>query len=239
MLNLARRHITWPLAALACLFLVWGMASTRAFDACINPPQTLAPAIGQRHSGAVLGVGETFSAYGKCTAIFVVKERDTITAVSTLLLAIITVGLGFIARSQYRTSRAQLRAYVGVETANYSVNLPKHEARVRIRNFGQTPAYKVACSIGIEIVAEFTPATDGKKARIPGLATIYPQHSQTIRRKVDFVAPDGDGPVGIFVFGRIEYTDAFGDSRWTNFRFNADPQTGEMATSDEGGNDAN
>jgi len=38
-----------------------------------------------------------------------------------LLLAAITLFLALIARLQFTTSRAQLRAYVGISTADYAI----------------------------------------------------------------------------------------------------------------------
>jgi hypothetical protein len=162
---------------------------------------------------------------------------SAVAAWSALALTLITGFLAYMAWQQSRTTRAQLRAYIGVETANYSVDLPKHEARIRIKNFGQTPAYNVVCRIGIEVAPDFTGKIDKKAETVRGNATVFPQHSLTIKRRTDLIAPDGDEPIGIFVFGRITYRDAFGFRRWTKFRFSANPKNGDVSA-EEDGNDA-
>jgi hypothetical protein len=73
------------------------------------------------------------------------QYRDEITAISTAFLSVITAGLVYIARQQYKTTQAQLRAYVWIRaTALNDWEIGKLPyGLLEIGNSGVTPAYEV------------------------------------------------------------------------------------------------
>jgi hypothetical protein len=65
------------------------------------------------------------------------------TALATLLLTFVTAGLVLMARRQIITSRAQLRAYVAIESGQiHALAGDQPRAQMTLKNYGQTPAYK-------------------------------------------------------------------------------------------------
>jgi hypothetical protein len=140
----------------------------------------------------------------------------------------ITAVIAIAAIAQWRetrkTSQRQLRAYVGVTTGTVifevSENKIMAKATIRIKNYGQTPAYGVGSTACIEAATEFTEEMNDRQKPINGKGAIFPQDSQRIIFPGE-IALFSDDPVGIFIFGRITYRDSFGHSRWTNFRFTA------------------
>jgi hypothetical protein len=73
------------------------------------------------------------------------QYRDEITAISTALLCFITARLVYIARPQYKTTQAQLRAYIWIKAIalnDWQIGkLPN--GLLEIGNSGVTPAYDV------------------------------------------------------------------------------------------------
>jgi hypothetical protein len=70
-------------------------------------------------------------------------HNGAITGIATVFLAVITAGLVSIARDQFKTTRAQLRAYIWTESPNTNIDGAPNAAKMAIKNSGQTPAYKV------------------------------------------------------------------------------------------------
>jgi len=98
-----------------------------------------------------------------------------------------------------------------------------------IKNFGQTPAYGARADIDYTIIdttdaATFVPpppSVIGKKN------DIGPGHYFKIRFPVHELKDDVWGLFKkrrktLFVWGRVEFTDAFGDERWLTFRLYQD-----------------
>jgi hypothetical protein len=102
-----------------------------------------------------------------------------------------------------------------------------------IKNFGQTPAYKVVCVDGFALdsypppapinltisEAEFSNPNRSKSDLGP---TQFEQAGQSLKRppltsEERRALANGQGV--IFVYGEIRYVDAFGQNRWTKFRF--------------------
>ena len=86
-----------------------------------------------------------------------------ITALATVLLAIITLGLVWSGVQQHKTTRAQLRAYLSViiGTAVYQERDKnfRFEAKPAIVNNGQTPAYNVRYRIKADIFTDSVAAS--------------------------------------------------------------------------------
>jgi hypothetical protein len=120
-----RREIIGILAAivLAIVAFVWIETFSSSFRSCIE----------KDHRAAI--------SYLRCTVRFSEEHDKAITALSAILLAIVTGGLVFVGYLQIRTNRAQLRGYVGVASARVIVETNKiPESVVVLKNDGATPA---------------------------------------------------------------------------------------------------
>jgi hypothetical protein len=163
------------------------------------------------------------------------------TAVGTLLLAAGTVSLvvktdGLI-KSAEQTAHRQLRAYVFADNATLLDGrlavpvvvelIDKVGAFIIIKNFGQTPAYKTAHWGDFKIMEIRDensalriplPFPNANRNDVPPSGTANKTH-----RRIDVITDmeiEGikKGTYGIYVYGRIEYIDAFDKSRFTNYR---------------------
>jgi hypothetical protein len=96
--------------------------------------------------------------YARCTERFAETHNAMITALATVLLAVITLGLVWSGVEQQNTTRAQLRAYLSViiGTAVYQERHKglKFEAKPTILNNGQTPAYNVRYRAKADILTD-------------------------------------------------------------------------------------
>jgi hypothetical protein len=162
-------------------------------------------------------------------------HNAAITAVATVLLTVVTGGLVWVGFRQIATNRAQLRAYVfvsGAKVTNVITGNGIPEAIVGIKNFGQTPAYKVTNVSGIAVDqypppatlnltirdAEFSRPSRSKSDLGPGQS----EESITSAGRTLSAAQRqaiGQGTGAIFVYGEIRYVDGFGRRQWTKYRF--------------------
>lgn len=168
-----------------------------------------------------------------CMAEFIDANRDSITALATVLLTIVTGGLVWIAYQQHVTTRAQLRAYVFQEGANLldatqlPVPGPANQPWVEliIKNSGETPAYNVVHWGNVDV----REASQEELLTIPPLAVRSKLHLPPngfatkglwLRRNLSpqEVADIQTGARCVFLYGRITYTDAFGRKHFTNYR---------------------
>jgi hypothetical protein len=141
----------------------------------------------------------------------------------TFLLALFGFWQVMVSRN---TARRQLRAYVFVTQAKF-MKLPGHSEFlifVQFTNTGQTPAYKL------------TILSDKKVAEYPLKTDLIPREQPTIvgslgagqHSRIGVSAPTlteierqemSKGKLAVYVFGRIEYKDAFRRKRWTTYTF--------------------
>jgi hypothetical protein len=127
------------------------------------------------------------------------------------------------------TAHRQLRAYVAVSDIVYEPPIEGQGPRVivTIRNFGATPAYKLAIAIDAQIASneqQLSVATSasrtlghlppGVEFAITRSALIYPGTVST---------DEADSARSVFVHGCIEYVDTFGDPHFTRFRLQDGP----------------
>jgi hypothetical protein len=124
------------------------------------------------------------------------------------------------------TAQRQLRAYVSVPTALLNFKTPEApEVQVHIKNTGQTPAYDTQGWIHMWL--ESYP-----------LAIVLPEPPEDFHKAKELLGPDCirvfvntmniavpllpviGTPFGtIYVYGEIRYKDAFGENRFTKYRF--------------------
>ena len=154
-------------------------------------------------------------------------------AIFTGLLTLYTVKLW---TSGEKHSERELRAYVfpiSVKVTNFRTPTPLLAA-VQIRNSGQTPAYRLTCTTRL-VICPF-PNTDFSVPKNFNVEYLGPTTKmwRTARTKEALTREQEqqilNGNFSIHVFGRIDYTDAFGSPRWTTFRTITRAENGGMLT---------
>lgn len=162
-------------------------------------------------------------------------SEDRAISVATIWLAGITTVLAFFTATLWlstrklvmcteKTAHRQLRAHVFPESVEIS-NIGAFDAsgndcvKIRIKNYGQTPAYKCTCERKYDIfdfpVRIFPELKISPNDPAPSLIDIPPggfyETSITYKRPANDVRSDViNGIKAIYVYGVIEYEDAFG-----------------------------
>ena len=121
-------------------------------------------------------------------------------------------------------ARRELNAYVFVErwTLTPAPEGQPLKAVVVIKNFGETPAYRLRISPGLVLGSEEQiPSAQSGSGSVLGALGPGATYEVTMREKV--TAADMEkvsaGRLKLFVFGRVEYEDAFKNTgRWMTFR---------------------
>jgi len=144
------------------------------------------------------------------------------------LEACATVGIAGYAVLQYsegrKSSERQLRAYMCIDTVTGAYDdAGLFSVEVKLTNAGQTPAYKADnwTAIGFRVVPPDRGMGPGE-SRTPHSVMIGPglHKTNSVSRiptptEIELMqAKKG----AIFVWGRMDYIDAFGEPRWTEFR---------------------
>lgn len=153
-------------------------------------------------------------------------SSDKIAAVASLAALLQFIVLIITVSVMRGTASRQLRAYVlvkdnGIDEIRFG-DFPK--ANVNIQNFGQTPAYKVSCwcKVGIREYPLARPLPEKTNSAVfqlgPG-ATFFKSVAMKAAISYDNDTEISEGREAIYVWGRINYTDAFKRRRFTNFRF--------------------
>jgi hypothetical protein len=172
---------------------------------------------------------------------FAHEAHEEIIAVATIFIAMFTIILGLftvnlagstdsLVKSAERTAERQLRAYLSIEKA---IRVDSHslspEFLISFKNRGQTPAYSGKNWVDVKVgerplttilvrsdtVAldkfELTPGHEFTVHQINGEKSISISTEQT----TEF----NDGKIAFYVFGQLDFIDAFGKARWLKFRF--------------------
>jgi hypothetical protein len=229
---------SWPLFLVVLICFggpIVAVLSSADFQYCISHQGQYPTAQGMENKIPVVLISGGFGLFSSCVASFADANGIAITAVATVLLALITGGLVWTAYLQIRTSRVQLRAYVFPMNAvlvEGTVLVPPRADRkdypgivIDWRNTGQTPAYKVVTWARIEIIEPI----NEEKLVVPHLDPIHHTSlgagangtkSLWFERALSASEIDDIGREvkGIYLFGRIEYLDIFNEQRFSNFR---------------------
>jgi hypothetical protein len=206
---------------------VWIESFSSSFQICVN--QETAKAAADQGNDKNYSFPILVRSYARCTERFANERNALITAVATVLLSIITLGLVWSAVEQQNTTRAQLRAYLSVVigAAVYQDDTHKFEAKPAILNNGQTPAYNVRYGIKAEILSDsvaagftFTEPPDVPKSQ----SSIGPRENRLMSAIVVNRVPNNQIPnikwgVGqaLWVWGVVHYDDIFGKPHFTQF----------------------
>jgi hypothetical protein len=146
-----------------------------------------------------------------------------IASVVAFLQFIALIATVFVMR---RTAKRQLRAYIGIagiDIKKVTLN-EKPVMTVLIKNFGQTPAYRVRHWVDCAVVTKGTIKFDLEAKSFSGEATLNPSDTYSVVcvmlepltfEQVENILNDVDR---LFLVGDIRYRDAFGHRRKTSFR---------------------
>jgi hypothetical protein len=211
-----------------------------------QPPQTPPGLQGQHATPPVNGNGWGLS--------------DEIAAIASIVAALQFGALVATVWVMILNGRRQLRAYVLPEQSGIldgTMTNPPQPARagvpgvgMLIKNFGQTPAYQVLSWFQIAVIYP----RDEETLVIPPLQQAFSNTlgpSATFNKLLWFnrplTAPEitdiATGVRAIYLYGRIEYRDAFTKQRFTNFRLHYTgsfpPPSNAIFFFSEKGNDAN
>ncbi len=147
----------------------------------------------------------------------------------TGVLAVSTTGLWavtyFTLRHGRETAERQLRAYVSVSEVRVEHLEGMAEFSVELKNCGQTPAYKLTVDTNVKLAAHPLNEPLALTARPRGVTIVGPgQASHGFvpagrALNAEELAALRAGTKALYVFGEINYEDAFGIARWTRFRF--------------------
>lgn len=128
----------------------------------------------------------------------------------------------------------QLRAYIGISETKYENGPLGPAIGVVIKNFGQTPAYKLRGWTAWEF-ADIATFEDAPHSVLRPSCDICP--GVPFNYMQPFNVPEADARRPIFLWGRIDYVDAFGEPRHTIYRF-YDQRDGTAPRLCEGGNES-
>jgi len=144
------------------------------------------------------------------------------------------------------TAQRQLRAYVSIERHTLDAPALAHQpltARVVIKNFGQTPAYKLTCAAHIIVAKAFEAATSAPSLA-PAVGTLGPGAQFHVMATLPGGLNLGQlldlqkGDTTLFIDGLIRYLDIFNRERWTSFRVQSGAAVGakwnELVSCSEG-----
>jgi len=167
-------------------------------------------------------------AYIRCTQRIANRFNALITALATVLLAAITFGLILSAIDQQRTTRAQLRAYVMIESVAITgiSNGEKPDVHVTIKNYGQTPATKVThwAKLGFSTWSNIGGPIPGRDAneRLPESvmgpgSTLHLVTGIDLAFNEETIAALAAQSHALYLKGEVRYVDALGTKRETDF----------------------
>jgi hypothetical protein len=214
-------------AGFGIAFLIVG--SSQTFQSCMDEQyhyesgETLKE--GLAHFFIMLKVG-----WG-CSGEFVHKNAEAIIALFTVILGIATWLLWRSTRALVigadNTAKRQLRAYIHVSEARFAnFGFPGGVYMINYTNTGQTPAYDVFGTIGVQLT-NFPLSENLETTGIgtKGISTVGRDGEGHCRIE----APRGlsgeeygavrDGKSAVFVYGVISYRDVFGDKWATEYRY--------------------
>jgi hypothetical protein len=125
-----------------------------------------------------------------------------------------------------RTAQRQLRAYVFVDGGSFTLMTTDEgnlyiQGVVVLKNFGQTPGYKFVACTRVDIFETKSPAfrDDAKGLGESVVGPSSERHIPVVKGPIDPADLQAirDGTKSIFIWGRVDYVDAFGQPRYLKF----------------------
>jgi hypothetical protein len=125
------------------------------------------------------------------------------------------------------TEKRQLRPYVFINTTTMRdfVVGEKPNAKMEVKNTGQTPGFDVVFDLGITLrnfshLGSFDdPGHPSPPTPIGPSVSLWPIGTATDPLDETIIAAIKNGNAAYFVFGTITYKDAFGKDHWTKIRW--------------------
>lgn len=149
---------------------------------------------------------------------------------SAVAVAFFTAILTIYTIKMWKTSKQELRAYVGITSTGIRLiqGLSRISARVEIKNSGQTIAYRAAC--GMCMIIKSGPSSDSEDLeQETGAIPLPPGGTYWLERFRDLSEAEQrdvrNGIASIYVVGRIDYTDAFNKRQFCCFRLHYNSRT--------------
>lgn len=224
-------RLTIPiLTALFTCFAVyiWVASFSSSFQSCASQERSRGTAEnGGKQNQTVALVASQL----RCATRFADSHNGIITATATVLLFFVTGGLVWTGYQQFKTTRAQLRAYV----IAYGTNIPQRpghfHSHVEIKNTGQTPARKLhviaqTCvmlhpppkGFDFSLVDPSEPSVGVLGAgQTLGITSGF-SGAEVFKEEFEEATKDG-GWLRIYTYGTVFYSDVFGEPKWTQFCF--------------------
>lgn len=175
-------------------------------------------------SAAEVERAEEEAAFKKSESLWEHKSviANSVIAFFTVVLAAFTI---LMWRHGKETTKRQLRAYVGVESGQITIGPTGRtfEAHVKITNAGQTPGGAFVSTAKVELSGSAVPFLfEVEHEAQPPKSIIHPRSSANLDRSRDFTPADlqavENRTMCIRFWGRIDYTDAFGEAHYYIFR---------------------
>lgn len=231
-----RRSRVWIGAAGGLFLVLWIVTGSESYQSCLDNPGGDTQAA-YYQSLAVLDTPSETAFY--CLGDFLDQNEPSIIALATIAIALFTASLWIATARLWRstdrlvrgaedTAQRQLRAYVtGVPEFMFSFDeehVPR--ARFRIHNSGLTPANDVRHRT--DIIALPQPLMLGMTLPIPSgpfspAFVLFPHTDFFVTKQRDAVFDHAtiseirNNAARIYIYGEIEYVDAFGSKRSTMF----------------------
>lgn len=175
--------------------------------------------------------------YGERLVRFIERREKFITAASTIFIAAFTVLLAFATFFLWSATRdlvddakhnaeRQLRAYVFIEGIKMTTVGRIVRADLSLKNFGQTPAYDLVVNIGMSSRGAndvFVPPEPedielDKLPVGPGMVISTSNQLEVPADNNELLPALDQGQAVVYVFGRVDYIDAFKVPRYLIFR---------------------
>ena len=200
---------------------------SQSFQSCISQTTAQQGAQGSNKNGQI--IAGVIKAQVTCSVSLVDRHAGFFAALATLAIACFTLTLWLATHKLWlaseNTAKRQLRAYVFVVNAErISHHVPALGTRFEVKNTGQTPAYDVFISIGAKFDGLLLTSPPPKLKKEDYSFAIGPGKSITHTMIADPVlAPDEMEAINhdagkLFIIGRIDYRDTFGQVQYTEFQ---------------------
>lgn len=179
---------------------------------------------------------------------------SVILSAAAAILSALALGTGiWTQRTVDRTTRAELRAYVALDKIDFRLDRATYTfvATLTFKNSGVTPAYEVLTACACK--TEPFPASDRWATELPDIGNSRGPIPPSATRIVNIVGGPNSpvrlaehevraifetAHIGLWIYGRIDYIDAFHRPQWNTFRLYLDTLNGpHMLTYSDDGND--
>jgi hypothetical protein len=158
------------------------------------------------------------------------RRSEYITVSIAIASAIQTIVLIVTVVVMMCNGRRQLRAYISIQQAKRTTpHQPVPQFQLVVKNWGQTPAYSVTYWVEVKVceLASAASITPSEHEFISG-SELQPSDNFTVGQinndtKIGIsdeqAVAFADGKIAFYIFGRLDFLDAFQTRRWVKFKF--------------------